>query len=163
MEIDSALTAIQTLRSELQDAMLAAVNAQLKPLPGESVRSVVCFNTEIAHTDYLQLIALRTVLRVCSLIFFTFIYKTAIFFCFSWRSVLRIWAAPLSQWGPPWLSCSPVPHKEMSTTQVSTADILTSLKPLRRIKSNVIASIPSVHPLFSFQINISPESLVIIF
>lgn len=38
MEIDSALTAIQTLRSELQDARLAAVNAQLKPLPGESVR-----------------------------------------------------------------------------------------------------------------------------
>ncbi|XP_042366248.1 talin-2a isoform X2 [Plectropomus leopardus] len=37
MEIDSALTAIQTLRSELQDAMLAAVNAQLKPLPGESM------------------------------------------------------------------------------------------------------------------------------
>jgi len=40
MEIDSALTAIQTLRSELQDAMLAAGNAQLKPLPGESVRYV---------------------------------------------------------------------------------------------------------------------------
>ena len=38
MEIDSALTAIQTLRSELQDAKLAAVNTQLKPLPGESVR-----------------------------------------------------------------------------------------------------------------------------
>ncbi|XP_029314184.1 talin-2 isoform X3 [Cottoperca gobio] len=37
MEIDSALTAIQTLRCELQDAMLAAVNAQLKPLPGESL------------------------------------------------------------------------------------------------------------------------------
>ncbi|TKS69882.1 Talin-2 [Collichthys lucidus] len=37
MEIDSALTAIQTLRSELQDARLAAVNAQLKPLPGESL------------------------------------------------------------------------------------------------------------------------------
>ncbi|XP_071766613.1 talin-2a [Centroberyx gerrardi] len=37
MEIDSALTAIQTLRSELQDAMLAAVNGQLKPLPGESL------------------------------------------------------------------------------------------------------------------------------
>ncbi|XP_031702749.1 talin-2 isoform X2 [Anarrhichthys ocellatus] len=37
MEIDSALTAVQTLRSELQDAMLAAVNAQLKPLPGESL------------------------------------------------------------------------------------------------------------------------------
>ncbi|XP_036952509.1 talin-2a isoform X1 [Acanthopagrus latus] len=37
MEIDSALTAIQTLRSELQDAKLAAVNTQLKPLPGESL------------------------------------------------------------------------------------------------------------------------------
>ncbi|KAM7423837.1 hypothetical protein PAMA_000280 [Pampus argenteus] len=37
MEIDSALTAIQTLRSELQDAMMAAANAQLKPLPGESL------------------------------------------------------------------------------------------------------------------------------
>ncbi|XP_034725644.1 talin-2a isoform X2 [Etheostoma cragini] len=37
MEIDSALTAIQTLRNELQDAMLAAVNDQLKPLPGESL------------------------------------------------------------------------------------------------------------------------------
>ncbi|XP_071063244.1 talin-2a isoform X1 [Pseudochaenichthys georgianus] len=37
MEIDSALTAIQTLRSELQDAMQAAMNAQLKPLPGESL------------------------------------------------------------------------------------------------------------------------------
>lgn len=37
MEIDSALTAIQTLRSGLQDAKMAAVNAQLKPLPGESV------------------------------------------------------------------------------------------------------------------------------
>lgn len=40
MEIDSALTAIQTLRSELQDAKLAAANTQLKPLPGESVRDV---------------------------------------------------------------------------------------------------------------------------
>uniref|UniRef100_A0A668ADE9 Talin 2a n=1 Tax=Myripristis murdjan TaxID=586833 RepID=A0A668ADE9_9TELE len=37
MEIDSALTAIQTLKSELQDAKLAAVNGQLKPLPGESL------------------------------------------------------------------------------------------------------------------------------
>lgn len=40
MEIDSALTAIQTLRSELQDAKLAAVNAILKPLPGESVSAI---------------------------------------------------------------------------------------------------------------------------
>lgn len=37
MEIDSALTAIETLRSELQDAKMAAVNDQLKPLPGESL------------------------------------------------------------------------------------------------------------------------------
>uniref|UniRef100_A0A3Q3VW09 Uncharacterized protein n=1 Tax=Mola mola TaxID=94237 RepID=A0A3Q3VW09_MOLML len=37
MEIDSALTAIQTLRSELQDAKLAAANTGLKPLPGESL------------------------------------------------------------------------------------------------------------------------------
>uniref|UniRef100_A0A3P8VSG0 Talin 2a n=1 Tax=Cynoglossus semilaevis TaxID=244447 RepID=A0A3P8VSG0_CYNSE len=37
MEIDSALTAIQTLRNELQDAKLAAANAQLKPLPGENL------------------------------------------------------------------------------------------------------------------------------
>lgn len=38
MEIDSALTAVQTLRSELQDAKQAAASGQLKPLPGESVR-----------------------------------------------------------------------------------------------------------------------------
>lgn len=37
MEIDSALTAIETLRSELQDAKMAAAKVQLKPLPGESV------------------------------------------------------------------------------------------------------------------------------
>ncbi|XP_075906783.1 talin-2 [Nelusetta ayraudi] len=37
MEIDSALTAIQTLRSELQDARAAAASEQLKPLPGESL------------------------------------------------------------------------------------------------------------------------------
>ncbi|XP_061734573.1 talin-2a isoform X1 [Nerophis ophidion] len=37
MEIDSALTAIQTLKNELQDARLAAGNSQLKPLPGESL------------------------------------------------------------------------------------------------------------------------------
>lgn len=40
MEIDSALTAIQTLRNELQDARAAAASEQLKPLPGESVRDV---------------------------------------------------------------------------------------------------------------------------
>lgn len=40
MEIDSALTAIQTLRSELQDAKMAAVNTRLKPLPGESVSDI---------------------------------------------------------------------------------------------------------------------------
>ena len=38
MEIDSALTSVQMLRSELQDAMMAAVDGQLRPLPGESVR-----------------------------------------------------------------------------------------------------------------------------
>uniref|UniRef100_A0A8C5AHK9 Talin 2a n=1 Tax=Gadus morhua TaxID=8049 RepID=A0A8C5AHK9_GADMO len=37
MEIDSALTSIQNLKSELQDAQLAAVAGQLKPLPGESL------------------------------------------------------------------------------------------------------------------------------
>lgn len=40
MEIDSALTAIQNLRSELQDAKAAAASEQLKPLPGESVSDV---------------------------------------------------------------------------------------------------------------------------
>ncbi|KAM9817111.1 talin-2 [Neosynchiropus ocellatus] len=37
MEIDSALTAIETLRSELQDAKMSAASGQLKPLPGESL------------------------------------------------------------------------------------------------------------------------------
>ncbi|XP_035274307.1 talin-2 isoform X2 [Anguilla anguilla] len=37
MEIDSALTAVQTLKNELQDAKMAAVEGQLKPLPGESL------------------------------------------------------------------------------------------------------------------------------
>ncbi|XP_059928220.1 talin-2a isoform X1 [Gadus macrocephalus] len=37
MEIDSALTSIHNLKSELQDAQLAAVAGQLKPLPGESL------------------------------------------------------------------------------------------------------------------------------
>ncbi|KAJ3593552.1 hypothetical protein NHX12_005886 [Muraenolepis orangiensis] len=37
MEIDSALTAIQNLKSELQDANMAANAGQLKPLPGESL------------------------------------------------------------------------------------------------------------------------------
>ncbi|XP_061100793.1 talin-2 isoform X2 [Conger conger] len=37
MEIDSALTAVQTLKNELQDAKMAAVDGQLKPLPGESL------------------------------------------------------------------------------------------------------------------------------
>uniref|UniRef100_A0AAR2LIC6 Talin 2a n=1 Tax=Pygocentrus nattereri TaxID=42514 RepID=A0AAR2LIC6_PYGNA len=37
MEIDSALTAVQTLRNELQDAKTAAIKQQLKPLPGESL------------------------------------------------------------------------------------------------------------------------------
>lgn len=78
--------------------------------------------------------------------------------CFSWRSVLRIWAAPQSQWDPPWLSCSPVLHKEMNTTQVGTTDTLSSskiLEPLPRSGGHVIASI---HLLFSFQINVSLDS-----
>ncbi|KAJ7994856.1 hypothetical protein DPEC_G00253800, partial [Dallia pectoralis] len=37
MEIDSALTAVQTLKCELQDAKMAAVDRQLRPLPGESL------------------------------------------------------------------------------------------------------------------------------
>ncbi|KAJ8412908.1 hypothetical protein AAFF_G00104900 [Aldrovandia affinis] len=37
MEIDSALTAVQTLKNELQDAKMAAGDGQLKPLPGESL------------------------------------------------------------------------------------------------------------------------------
>ncbi|KAJ8417322.1 hypothetical protein AAFF_G00285490 [Aldrovandia affinis] len=37
MEIDSALTSVQTLKSELQDAKMAAAEGQLTPLPGESL------------------------------------------------------------------------------------------------------------------------------
>ncbi|XP_075064461.1 talin-2 isoform X1 [Mixophyes fleayi] len=37
MEIDSALNAVQTLKSELQDAKMAAADRQLKPLPGETL------------------------------------------------------------------------------------------------------------------------------
>ncbi|KAK6294339.1 hypothetical protein J4Q44_G00351690 [Coregonus suidteri] len=37
MEIHSALTAVQTLKTELQDAKMAAIDRQLKPLPGESL------------------------------------------------------------------------------------------------------------------------------
>ncbi|XP_072138300.1 talin-2 [Mobula birostris] len=37
MEIDSALQSVQTLRNELQDAKMAAVDGQLKPLPGETL------------------------------------------------------------------------------------------------------------------------------
>ncbi|XP_015199160.1 talin-2 isoform X2 [Lepisosteus oculatus] len=37
MEIESALTAVQTLKNELQDAKMAAAEGQLKPLPGESL------------------------------------------------------------------------------------------------------------------------------
>uniref|UniRef100_A0A452VJP7 Talin 2 n=1 Tax=Ursus maritimus TaxID=29073 RepID=A0A452VJP7_URSMA len=39
MEIDSALSTVQTLKNELQDAKMAAVESQLKPLPGETVRN----------------------------------------------------------------------------------------------------------------------------
>ncbi|XP_013914181.1 PREDICTED: talin-2 [Thamnophis sirtalis] len=37
MEIDSALNTVQTLKNELQDAKMAALDGQLKPLPGETV------------------------------------------------------------------------------------------------------------------------------
>lgn len=40
MEIDSALSTVQTLKSELQDAKMAAVESQLKPLPGEMVGDI---------------------------------------------------------------------------------------------------------------------------
>lgn len=101
MEIDSALTAIQTLRNELQDAKLAAANAQLKPLPGENVRNSVSPVTVNS----------------------SFVWKKNSFhlLCLSWRNVLRTWAARPSRWAPPWPSSSPVQHKETSTTQVGSA------------------------------------------
>ncbi|XP_042327288.1 talin-2 isoform X2 [Sceloporus undulatus] len=37
MEIDSALNTVQTLKNELQDAKMAAIDGQLKPLPGETL------------------------------------------------------------------------------------------------------------------------------
>uniref|UniRef100_A0A8D2LR32 Talin 2 n=1 Tax=Varanus komodoensis TaxID=61221 RepID=A0A8D2LR32_VARKO len=37
MEIDSALNTVQTLKNELQDAKMTAMDGQLKPLPGETV------------------------------------------------------------------------------------------------------------------------------
>ncbi|XP_066492690.1 talin-2 isoform X2 [Tiliqua scincoides] len=37
MEIDSALSTVQTLKNELQDAKMAAIDGQLKPLPGETL------------------------------------------------------------------------------------------------------------------------------
>ncbi|XP_053498219.1 talin-2 [Ictalurus furcatus] len=37
LEIDSALSTVQTLKNELQDAKMAAFDGQLKPLPGESL------------------------------------------------------------------------------------------------------------------------------
>uniref|UniRef100_A0A8C1TWS1 Talin 2 n=1 Tax=Cyprinus carpio TaxID=7962 RepID=A0A8C1TWS1_CYPCA len=37
LEIDSALNAVQTLKSELQDAKMATLEGQLKPLPGQSL------------------------------------------------------------------------------------------------------------------------------
>lgn len=42
MEIDSALNTVQTLKNELQDAKMAAVDGQLKPLPGETVINEGC-------------------------------------------------------------------------------------------------------------------------
>lgn len=106
MEIDSALTAIQTLRSELQDARAAAASEQLKPLPGESVSDV------LLNSDT-QEFAIKQRTDSDSVVFFFFCP-----FCFSWRNVLRIWAAPPRPSVPPWLSCSRAPHREMNTTQV---------------------------------------------
>lgn len=40
LEIDSALKTVQTLKSELQDAKMSVIDAQLKPLPGETVSTV---------------------------------------------------------------------------------------------------------------------------
>lgn len=37
LEIDSALKTVQTLKCELQDAKMSVIDAQLKPLPGETV------------------------------------------------------------------------------------------------------------------------------
>lgn len=37
LEIDLALKTVQTLKSELQDAKMAVIDGQLKPLPGETV------------------------------------------------------------------------------------------------------------------------------
>uniref|UniRef100_A0A3B4CCQ6 Talin 2b n=1 Tax=Pygocentrus nattereri TaxID=42514 RepID=A0A3B4CCQ6_PYGNA len=37
LEIDSALSAVQTLKNELQDAKMATLDGQLKPLPGDSL------------------------------------------------------------------------------------------------------------------------------
>ncbi|XP_035378348.1 talin-2 isoform X1 [Electrophorus electricus] len=37
LEIDSALNAVQSLKNELQDAKMAALDGQLKPLPGDSL------------------------------------------------------------------------------------------------------------------------------
>ncbi|KAK2505580.1 hypothetical protein MC885_006109 [Smutsia gigantea] len=37
MEIDSALSTVQSLKNELQDAKMAALESQLKPLPGETL------------------------------------------------------------------------------------------------------------------------------
>ncbi|XP_073068043.1 talin-2 isoform X4 [Manis javanica] len=37
MELDSALSTVQSLKNELQDAKLAALESQLKPLPGETL------------------------------------------------------------------------------------------------------------------------------
>lgn len=73
MEIDSALTAIQTLRSGLQDAKMAAVNAQLKPLPGESV-SGSYFKLEAVFTGF-PLISGPTMSFFCPLFSFTSVGK----------------------------------------------------------------------------------------
>lgn len=54
MEIDSALNTVQTLKSELQDAKMAAAESQLKPLPGETVRRLGCGSCHLlAHSPTL--------------------------------------------------------------------------------------------------------------
>uniref|UniRef100_A0A8C5UMS1 Talin 2 n=1 Tax=Microcebus murinus TaxID=30608 RepID=A0A8C5UMS1_MICMU len=58
MEIDSALNTVQTLKNELQDAKVAAVESQLKPLPGETVSFVGFYHVWVAARETAQ--ALKT-------------------------------------------------------------------------------------------------------
>lgn len=43
LEIDSALKTVQTLKCELQDAKMSVIDGQLRPLPGETVSTQLCF------------------------------------------------------------------------------------------------------------------------